>query len=111
MLVTLGKTAWATFMGGNPWTSVSTPPFPFEAGVAFVGAPSVKANLTGWACYDPALTQCTDVNSKTDPIALDIQSNLQTQVDKWAHDVEWLKTYPIASFGVAYSFALGNRNR
>jgi hypothetical protein len=83
--------------------------FPFEAGVAFVGAPSVKASLTGWACYDPALTQCTDVNSKTDPIALDIQSNLKAQVDKWAHDTEWLKTYPIASFGVAYSFGLRNR--
>ena len=80
--------------------------FPIEAGVAFIGAPSVKANLTGWACYDPALTQCTDVNSKTDPIALDIQSNLQAQVDKWAHDIEWLKTYPIASFGVAYSFGI-----
>ena len=85
--------------------------FPFEVGVAFIGAPSVKANLNGWACDDQAMTLCTDVNSKTDPIALDIQSNLQTQVDKWAHDVEWLKTYPIASFGVAYSFALGNRNR
>jgi hypothetical protein len=83
--------------------------FPFEAGVAFVGAPSVKANLTGWACYDPALTQCTDVNSKTDPIAIEIQSDLQAQVNKWAHDMEWLKTYPIASFGVAYSFGIRNR--
>jgi hypothetical protein len=83
--------------------------FPFEVGVAFVGAPTVKANLNGWACYDKAQTLCTDVNSKTDPIALEIQSNLQTQVDKWAQDIEQLKTYPIASFGVAYSFGIRNR--
>jgi hypothetical protein len=85
--------------------------FPFEVGVAFTGAPSVKANLNGWACYDNAQTLCTDINSKTDPIALEIQSNLQIQVAKWTHDVEPLKTYPIASFGVAYSFGLGSAPR
>jgi hypothetical protein len=85
--------------------------FPFEVGVAFTGAPSVKANLNGWACYDKAQTLCTDINSKTDPIALEIQNNLQIQVAKWTHDVEPLKTYPIASFGVAYSFGLGSAAR
>ena len=85
--------------------------FPFEVGFAFTGAPSVKANLNGWACYDNAQTLCTDINSKTDPIALEIQSNLQTQVAKWTHDIEPLKTYPIASFGVAYSFGLGSAER
>jgi hypothetical protein len=83
--------------------------FPFEAGVALTGAPSVKASLNGWACYDRAQTVCTDVNSPTDPIALEIQSNLQSQVNKWTHDAEWLKTYPIASFGVAYSFRIRNK--
>ena len=83
--------------------------FPFEIGVALAGAPSLKVNLDGWACYDKAQTQCTDISSKTDPIALEIQSNLAAQVGKWTRDVEPLKTYPIASFGVAYSFGLRNR--
>ena len=82
--------------------------FPFELGVALTGAPSLKVNLGGWACYDPAQTLCTDIASKTDPIALQIQDNLAVQVDKWTRDVEPLKTYPIASFGVAYSFGLRN---
>jgi len=80
--------------------------FPFEVGIALTGAPSLNVNLGGWACYDQAQTLCTDINSKTDPIALQIQSNLQTQVAKWTNDLQLLKTYPIASFGVAYSFGL-----
>ncbi len=82
--------------------------FPFEVGVAVIGAPSLKVNLGGWACYDQAQTLCTDITSKTDPIAIDIQNNLAAQVAKWTKDIEPLKTYPIASFGVAYSFGLGN---
>ena len=46
------------------------------------------------------------INSKTDPIAIQIQNNLQTQVAKWSSDLEPLKTYPILSFGVAYSFRI-----
>ena len=99
-------TGWGNTLPRNSHWS-----FPFEVGVAFTGAPSVKANLNGWACYDNAQTLCTDINSKTDPIALEIQSNLQIQVAKWTHDVEPLKTYPIASFGVAYSFGLGRAAR
>jgi hypothetical protein len=83
--------------------------FPFEVGVALTGAPSLKVNLGGWACYDQAQTLCTDITSKTDPIALQIQSNLAAQVAKWTKDAEPLKTYPIASFGVAYSFGLRGR--
>lgn len=83
--------------------------FPFEVGVALTGAPSLNVNLGGWACYDQAQTVCTDITSKTDPIALEIQSNLQAQVAKWTNDIEPLKTYPIASFGVAYSFGLRNK--
>jgi hypothetical protein len=78
--------------------------FPFELGVALVGAPSLKVNLGGSACYDQAQTMCTDINSPTDPIALQIQSNLHAQVAKWTSDLEPLKTFPIVSFGVAYSF-------
>jgi hypothetical protein len=83
--------------------------FPFEVGVALTGAPTVNVNLGGWACYDQAQTLCTDISSKTDPIALQIQSNLLAQVAKWTNDIEPLKTYPIASFGVAYSFGLRSR--
>lgn len=83
--------------------------FPFELGVAMTGAPSLKVNLGGWACYDEAQTLCTDISSKTDPIAIEIQNNLSAQVAKWTRDIEPLKTYPIASFGVAYSFGLRNR--
>ena len=83
--------------------------FPFEVGVALTGAPSLNVNLGGWACYDQAQTLCTDINSKTDPIAQEIQTNLHAQVAKWTNDIEPLKTYPIASFGVAYSFGIRNR--
>ena len=83
--------------------------FPFELGVAFIGAPSLDVNLQGRACYDQAQTLCTDIASKTDPIALEIQSNLAVQVAKWSQNIEPLKTFPIASFGVAYSFGLRNK--
>jgi ubiquinone biosynthesis protein Coq4 len=33
-----------------------------------------------------------------------VQSNLQAQIAKYKSDLDPLKTYPIASFGVAYSF-------
>jgi hypothetical protein len=80
--------------------------FPFEIGVAFIGAPSVKINLGGWACYDQAQTQCTDIANPNNPIAVAIQSNLTAQVAKWTSDLNPLKTYPIVSGGVAYSFHL-----
>lgn len=78
--------------------------FPFEAGVAFTGAPSLNANLTGWACYDQAQTQCTNVASTTDPIALQIQGDLAAQINKWESNLSPLGTYPIVSMGVSYSF-------
>jgi hypothetical protein len=78
--------------------------FPAEVGVALTGAPSVNATLTGWACADQAQTECTNVASTTDPNALQIQSDLAAQIAKWKHDLNPLETYPIVSFGVAYSF-------
>ena len=97
-------TGWGNTLPSNRHWS-----FPFEIGVALTGAPSVNVNLGGWACYDQAQTLCTNINSKTDPIALEIQSNLHAQVNKWANDIEPLKTYPIASIGVAYSFSVRGR--
>jgi hypothetical protein len=80
--------------------------FPAQVGVALTGAPSVTANLFGWACYDQAQTQCTNVASATDPIAAQIQSDLSSQVAQWKNNLSPLRTYPLASFGVAYSFGL-----
>lgn len=78
--------------------------FPVEVGVALVGAPSLTANLNGWACYDQAQTQCSNVNSATNPLAIQIQSDLSAQVNKWKGDVNPLKTFPIVSAGLSYSF-------
>jgi len=78
--------------------------FPFEAGVALTGQPSVNANLAGWACVDQLLTECTDVASSTNPIAIQIQNDLGAQINKWKSNLSPLGTYPIVSVGVAYSF-------
>jgi hypothetical protein len=78
--------------------------FPFEIGVAVTGQPSLNATLGGWACYDQAQTECTNISSTTDPIAIAVQSDLQAQITKWKSDLSPLKTYPIISFGVAYAF-------
>ena len=78
--------------------------FPFEIGVAVTGQPSLNATLAGWACYDQAQTECTNISSTTDPIAIAVQSDLQAQIAKWKSDLSPLKTYPIISIGVAYAF-------
>jgi len=78
--------------------------FPFELGVAVTGQPSLNATLAGWACYNQAQTECTNISSTTDPIAIAVQSDLQAQIAKWKSDLSPLKTYPIISFGVAYAF-------
>ena len=80
--------------------------FPFEVGVAFIGAPSVNVKLGGWACYDQAQTECTDISDANNPIAVAIQSNLTAQEAKWTSDLNPLKTYPIVAGGVSYSFHL-----
>jgi hypothetical protein len=99
------KSAFAVTTGwGNTIPRNGHWSFPFEIGAAFIGKPAVNVNLGGWACYDQAQTLCTDISSKTNPIAIQIQENLHSQVAKWANDIEPLKTYPIVSFGVAYSF-------
>jgi hypothetical protein len=76
---------------------------PVELGVAVIGAPTVNVNLGGWACYDQAQTECSNI-AGNNPIANAVQSNLTAQVAKWTTDLNPLKTYPILSVGVAYSF-------
>jgi len=90
---------------GNHWS------FPFEVGAAFVGAPSVNMTLAGWACQDQAQTQCGDVTDTTNTTSQDIQTSLAAQITKWKSDLDPLKTYPILSFGVAYSFPVRGENQ
>lgn len=92
-------TGWGNHIQRNGHWSV-----PFELGVAMIGAPKLNMNLNGWACADKAQTECTNINDPNDPIAVQVQDNLHAQIAKWNKDVEPLKTYPIASVGVAYSF-------
>lgn len=78
--------------------------FPFEIGAAFVGAPSVNVTLAGWACQDQAQTECGNMQDTTNATAQQVQTSLAAQIAKWKSDLDPLKTYPILSFGVAYSF-------
>jgi hypothetical protein len=75
--------------------------FPFEVGVAFIGAPDINVKLTSGQACDAQGLNC--VNVATDPT---VQANLQAQVAKYKNDLDWLKTYPIVSFGVAYNFRI-----
>jgi hypothetical protein len=94
-------TGWGNMIprDGGHWS------FPFEIGAAFIGDPALNVNLAGWVCEDPALTQCANLQS-TNPIAVAAQTNLQAQVAKWNTDLNPLKTYPIISGGIAYSFRI-----
>jgi len=75
--------------------------FPFELGVAFVGTPTTNVALTGGQVCNAQGLFCVDV--ATDQT---VQTNLQAQVNKYKSDLDPLKTFPIISFGVAYSFNL-----
>ena len=78
--------------------------FPVEIGVAFVGTPKVTTGISGWACTDTTQTHCTNIANPNDPVAIQFQNNLNAQVAKWNSNVEWLKTYPIFTSGVTYTF-------
>ena len=75
--------------------------FPFELGVALIGAPTLNIALTSGQVCDAQGQNC--VNVATDA---DVQSNLQAQIAKYKNDLDPLKTYPIVSMGVAYSFRI-----
>jgi hypothetical protein len=92
---------WGNTARGNHHLS-----FPVDIGAAFIGAPSVNVSLSGWACQDQAQTMCSNLANASNPISQAIQSNLTAQTAKWTSDLNPLKTYPIVSLGVAYSFHL-----
>jgi len=75
--------------------------FPFELGVALVGAPVVNVALTQGQVCNAQGQFCVDI--ATDPT---VQANLQAQVAKYKSDLDPLKTFPILNFGVAYNFHL-----
>jgi len=88
-------TGWGNMIphNGGHWS------FPFEIGAAFIGAPSLNIALTSGQVCDAQGLNC--VNVATDP---SVQANLQAQIAKYKNDLDPLKTYPIVSGGVAYSF-------
>lgn len=88
-------TGWGNMIPrrGGHWS------FPVEIGAAFIGSPAVNVALTSGQVCDAQGQNC--VNVATDPT---VQANLQAQVAKYKKDMDPLKTYPIVSFGVAYSF-------
>ncbi len=98
-------TGWGNMISrtGGHWS------FPFELGVALVGAPQVNLGFTsGQACNSPNPstpgTVCVDVSGPTaDPVFV---NNLNSQIAKYDQDINMLKYYPILSFGVSYNFAI-----
>jgi hypothetical protein len=73
--------------------------FPVEVGVALIGSPAVNVALTSGQACNAQGQNC--VNVTTDPT---LQANLQAQINKYKSNLDPLKTYPIVSVGVAYSF-------
>lgn len=78
--------------------------FPAEFGVAYTGAPSANVNISGWACTDYAQTQCSNLSNSANPVAIQFNNALQTQLTKWRNDLAKVQIYPIFSYSVVYSF-------
>jgi len=78
--------------------------FPFELGVAFTGAPSASATMSGWACRDAAQTQCGNVAEAVTPVAIQFNSALQASLTKLRNNLRLVEVYPLLSYSVVYSF-------
>ncbi len=78
--------------------------FPSEFGVVFTGAPTIKVTKAGWVCLDAELSQCSNVGDPANPVAVQFNGALQTQLDKWRNSLSSVTIYPIFSYGVVYSF-------
>jgi len=74
---------------------------PFEVGVALIGSPALNIVLNSGQVCDAQGQNCVDVATDAD-----VQSNLQQQIAKYKSDLDPLKTYPIVSVGLAYSFRI-----
>jgi hypothetical protein len=78
--------------------------FPSEFGVAFIGSPTITVNKSGWVCLDQAQTECSDINSPTNPAAIAFNNALQATLTRWRRDVSSFTVYPLFSYSVVYSF-------
>jgi hypothetical protein len=76
----------------GPWS------FPVEAGVAFLGSPWLKPDIFGQIC-DSQYQNCQDAATNAQ-----FQRDLNAALGSYKNRLDLLKTYPIISFGVAYSF-------
>lgn len=93
-------TGWGSFLParGGHWS------FPFEIGIALIGAPKVDMAFTSGQVCDYASSNCVNVASNHD-----VQSNLQAQLVKYDKDVNPLKTFPILGGSVVYNFNVRTR--
>jgi hypothetical protein len=78
--------------------------FPAEIGAMYMGGPTLEVHVAGSVCTDQAQTQCSDVGSTANPVGAEFNSDLNARLDKWRHDLDKVKLYPIFSFSVVYSF-------
>ena len=85
--------------------------FPTEFGVSFTGSPSIDVTMAGWVCTNKKQTQCSDIADPTNPVAIQFNNSLNTQLAKWRRDFGKAPIFPIFSGGVMYSFDLPAANR
>ncbi len=69
---------------------------PFEFGVAYTGAATIKVNVTGTACTNQG---CFDITK--DP---DSQASLQQEISNINEDLKRVQVYPVISTGFAFKF-------
>jgi hypothetical protein len=72
--------------------------------VVFNGAPSIAVHASGWACTDFKQTRCSNIDDPANPIAIQFNSALQAQLNKWNKDLGKVTLYPLFSYSVVYSF-------
>jgi len=90
-------TGWGNLLPrkGGHWS------FPFEAGVAFTGSPSLNMALNSGQVCDAQGLNCVDVATNQA-----LQANLQAQIARYTSNLDPLKTFPILGGGIVYSFHL-----
>jgi hypothetical protein len=78
--------------------------FPSEFGAVFTGAPTIEVKSGGWVCTDEELSECSNIADPANPVAVQFNSALQTQLTKWRKSLSVVSIYPIFSYSVMYSF-------
>jgi hypothetical protein len=79
--------------------------FPVEAGFAFLGSPEIKTLLIKGQICDPQFQNCQD--AATNP---EFQSDLHAQFGAYKTRLDFFRTYPIISIGVAYHYRFSTRS-